>query len=414
MNLLVLLYFLAIAPKLLWERVVKGKKHPGFLQRLGFFLPHPQGKPTLWLHAVSVGEVKSARPLFDRLRRNYPGFFFLVTTTTATGQEEAKKTLGSADAFAYLPLDLPWVVQRWVRQLRPQLFVSIESDLWPNLLAAIQQKGGKTALVSGKMSERSARRYRRLSFFAQAIFSRLDLVCVQNELQLARFSPLVPNSARLAATGNLKFDLQPQTVDSFYWKARWNLQQPAIAIACTHPNEEERILDALYPSSPYFFFLAPRHPERFAAVGRLLAQKKIPFLRWSQSQNSPEIHRGGERVVLVDTMGALPICYTLSRLAILGGSFIDRIGGHNILEPCLYGTPVFFGPHMFGQTELAARVLEAQAGAQLSPAALRGAVDRFFASPTLEEKMRGSALALFENHRGSTERTLAKIAPLLK
>ena len=398
-NVALFFYLLAILPKLLFD-LLKGKKHPSLLQRLGASLPNPQGKPVIWIHGVSVGEIKAAQPLFRALKQKHPSAFFLITTTTATGQSEARRSLSEADAFCYLPLDFTFVVRRWVQKLRPQLFLLIESDFWPNLLAAIQRAGGKTILVSGKMSERSFKRFLLFSPLARCLFDRFDLLLVQNQTHHGRFFPFA-NPSRLHITGNLKLDFQPQIPDTSYWKGKISL--PVITIASTHAPEEEQILDAL-KNLDLFLFLAPRHPERFEAVAELLTQKKIPFIRFSQP------HLQGERVVLVDAMGRLPLCYSLSRLAIVGGSFIPQIGGHNILEPCLYGAPVLFGPHMHAQEELTARVLEAKAGRQVPLNQLSSSIRDLLH----DSAMQHAAKKIIETCKGATEKVLPHINDLFR
>lgn len=391
-NALVLLYLLIIAPKLLLDRVLKGKRHPGFLQRIGFNIPEAD-RPVIWIHAVSVGEVKSAQPLFRELREKEKNAFFLITTTSATGQAEAKRSLPEADAFAYLPIDLSWVVKRWVKQLNPRRFILIESDFWFNLLSALKKNGTEISLVSGKLSERSARRFLYFSPFAKRLFALFDHLCVQNEEHWDRFFPLVDDPARLHITGNIKLDFKPQPIEGTL-----ELPQPVITISCTHAPEEEMLLDALEEGN-WFIILAPRHPERFEGVAELLKKKNIPFSRWSQRES-------GGRVLLVDAMGQLPICYAHSRLSILGGSFVEHIGGHNVLEPCLYGTPVIFGPHMYGQGEFTKRALDSGAGIQVSLNHLRQTVIDFFNKPEQEMEMRLSARELIETSRGSTLRTI--------
>ncbi len=393
MNVLILLYLLIVAPKLLIDRVFRGKRHPGLLQRLGFGIPKAD-RPVIWIHAVSVGEVKAAQPLFRELRQKEPNSFFLITTTSATGQAEAKRSLAEADAFAYLPVDLTWVVNRWVKQLNPRHFILVESDFWYNLLAALKKNGTHIALVSGKMSERSARRFKQFSFFARKLFSHFDQLCLQNETHLQRYAPLVADPAKLHLTGNLKLDIKPQAIEG-----RLDLPQPVITISCTHATEEEWLLDALQ-GGEWFIILAPRHPERFESVAELLARKNIPFSRWSSPQKNT-------KVLLVDAMGQLPICYAHSRLAILGGSFVTHIGGHNVLEPCLYGTPVIFGPHMQGQAEFAQRAIESGAGLQVPLSNIRSTVVEFLNNPKKEESMRKSARELIQSGRGSTIRTLS-------
>lgn len=398
MNLLILIYLLLIAPKLLLDRILKGKKHPGLGQRLGFKIPKAN-RPVTWIHAVSVGEVKAAQPLFRKLRKKEPHTFFLITTTSATGQAEAKRSLPEADAFAYLPLDFSWVVNRWVQQLNPRRFILVESDFWFNLLSALKKNGTQISLVSGKMSERSARRFLFFSFFAKKLFALFDHLCLQNREYLERFSPLLKDPSRLHITGNLKLDLKPQPITN-----KLDLPQPVITISCTHPTEEELILDALQVEA-WFLILAPRHPERFEEVAKLLAKRNIPFSRWSEGKIEG-------RALLVDTMGQLPTCYAHSRLAILGGSFVDHVGGHNVLEPSLYGIPVFFGPHMQGQLEFAKKSIDSGAGLQLTIGNLHQAIIQFFRNPQQEEAMRRAARELIEQNRGATSRTLSHLIPV--
>ncbi|MBX7065868.1 MAG: hypothetical protein K1X28_01435 [Parachlamydiales bacterium] len=382
-----MLYFVLMAPKIILDRL-KGKRHPDLLQRLGFGLPKPD-RPVIWIHGVSVGEIKAAGPLFKALKTN--DRFFFVTATTATGLAEARRSLSQADAFAYLPIDFTWVVRKFVKTLKPSHFILIESDFWPNLLKELKKHGTILSLVSGKMSERSAKRFRLFAHLSKRLFSLFDHLCVQNEEHYQRFLPFA-DQARLKITGNLKLDIKPQPVTQ-----KLELSDPVITISCTHAPEEEMILNAL-SSGPWTLLIAPRHPERFDEVAALFEKKQIPFSRWSQNKTG--------KLILVDAMGQLPICYAHSRLAILGGSFIDGIGGHNVLEPCLYGTPVFFGPYMQTQKEFVKRVLEAKAGQQLPIGDLRRMVDQFFSDIGMEQSMRQATKHSIEAGRGATQRTL--------
>ncbi|MGB7978918.1 MAG: glycosyltransferase N-terminal domain-containing protein [Chlamydiales bacterium] len=391
MNVLVFLYLFIIAPKLLLDRLLKGKRHPGFLQRCGWIIPKAD-RPVIWIHAVSVGEVKSAQTLFRALKQKESGVFFLITTTSATGQAEAKRSLPEADAFAYLPIDFSWIVKRWVKQLNPRRFILIESDFWWNLLSALRKNGTQISLVSGKLSERSARRFGIFPRFARKLFAHFDSICVQNTEHRDRFLPFAA-PGQIHVTGNLKLDLISEPITHIL-----DIPDPAITISCTHAPEEELLLDAL-KDGEWFFILAPRHPERFNDVAEMLTKKKIPFARWGAPER-------GKKVLLVDAMGQLPSCYAHSRLAILGGSFVDRIGGHNVLEPCLYGTPVLFGPYMHAQTEFAKRAIDAGVGIQVSLAEIRGAVVAFFSDKSREETMRRSTHTALEEARGATFRTM--------
>ena len=380
-----------MAPKIALDRL-RGKRHPAFFQRLGFSLPTPAQKTVIWIHAVSVGEVKAAAPFFHLLKDTFPDAWFCITTTTATGQEEAKtRSLTMADAFLYLPLDFSFAARRFVKKLRPHLFFLVEGDLWPNLLAEIRKSGCKTFLISGKMSQKSASRWRFFPSFAKRLFSHIDLICAQSQEHANRFLPFLSNPSKLRITGNLKFDMRPQVSKNLLITDR-----PVLTLSSTHAPEEEVLLDLL-ETGPWVIFLAPRHPERFEEVARLLTKKNISFIRLSQmGEYSPKT-----KVILVDAMGQLASCYANSKLAIMGGSFVPHIGGHNVLEPCLYGCPVLFGPHTFAQEELVQQVLDAGAGLQRPLSQVLEGVqqilaDHFlFSSRALQcaEQMRGASLS---------------------
>jgi 3-deoxy-D-manno-octulosonic-acid transferase len=372
-NFAIGLGFLLFLPKIGWDQRKKQKRFPSWKDRWGSDVPDPEGKTVFWVHAVSVGEVKSAKPLVEIIRTEHPEAFILVTMASVTGQEEAKRFLKEADAFRFLPLDFSWIMRRWTDCLQPKALLLIEGDLWYHLTKHVARVQGKIVLVSGKISLRSARRYQSVAFFSKKLFSLFDLILLQNEEYLKRFQSFVEDEKKLFVTGNLKFDGVPVQIDrSLYEK----ILSPGIMIACTHAPEEEELLDALQ-GIDLPIFLAPRHPERFQEVALLLTKKRIDFVRWSEKEK----RRGGERVILIDGMGLLPIFYSFSQLAIVAGSFSSRIGGHNILEPCLYGVPVFFGPHMHQQQELAESLLLCRAGVQVSTSELAVAVQTFLAQP---------------------------------
>jgi len=396
MNGLIFLYLLLISPKLVFDRMVKGKKHPGLLQRLGFDLPSVNG-PVIWIHAVSVGEVKAAAPLFTKLKEAYPGHFFLVTTTSATGQAEAKRSLSKADAYSYLPIDLSWVARRFISHFRPEKFILIESDFWPNLLRELKRGGAQITLASGKMSERSARRFSFFSYFSKNLFSLFDLLCVQSEEHYDRFFPLVLDKSKLHISGNLKLDMTPQRVDL----SHFSIEKPIITISCTHAHEEEMILSELI-GGDWYILLAPRHPERFIEVATLLKKLNISFTKWSDKSFTGE-------VLLVDTMGQLPTCYGSSRLVIMGGSYVKHIGGHNMFEPLLYGAPVIFGPFTYGQTELVNKASNAGSGICVPIESLREFVGRFFESREQEDEMKKGAEQLMNKSRGAADRIFSKL-----
>ncbi len=290
-------------------------------------------------------------------------------------------------------------MKRWIAAFRPNLLIFLEGDIWLNLMIEAKKANVKTALASGKISEKSARRFRLFRFLSHQIFGSLDLLCVQNEEYRDRFAQFVRRPVHVS--GNLKLDIEPQSVDPIQVRRRFNVKDTdrVITIACTHSPEEKDLLTVLRPlweqSSNAVIFLAPRHPERFESVAALLHQMKIPFSRWLGK-------RVQEPGVLVDAMGQLPSCYCISRAAIVAGSFSSRKGGHNILEPCLYGCPVLFGPHMQAQKELARLALQAGVGQQVLEDFLIETLLKWFDSSAL---LHANILRLIEKNRGSARRT---------
>lgn len=392
-----LLLFLA----LFIREAARGKKRAQFLLKKLHFapLPDPKGREVIWIHAVSVGEVKAALPLFQALLEKHPGAFFLLTTTTETGQKEAKRLFGKADAILPLPLDLKRTVRRVVSHFRPRFFYLIETDVWPRLLEAVRMHGGRVYLVSGKMSERTARRLHRFPRVGRWLFSSFSGACLQSKEHKKRFAPFFEGKP-LRVTGNLKFDAAPEAVDLPFWQKRYASDLPWIALTCTHPGEEKLLLQELLPL-PVRIFLAPRHPERFSLVAGELAASGVSFCRLEEPCSFTH------RVVLVDAMGKLPILYSLSTIAVVGGSFLPGVGGHNVLEPCLYGCFSLFGPHMEGQKEIAAHVLEEKLGLQCSLSELKAALEVQLLSLSPQKRLpKGS--------RKITEATLDAVASMEK
>jgi len=404
-NILLTLFAIGMTPKIVWQMWRQGKKVPGLRDRLGLDPPvsSESSRRRVWIHAVSLGEIKAAKPLVDDLYKSE----LLVTTSTATGYEEACRLFSGKAQVRYFPLDFSWTMRRWVCAFRPSLLIFVEGDIWPNLLREAQSQKAKTALVSGKISEKSARRFCLFRALSRRLFDSLDLLCVQNEDYRDRFAQFVKRPIHVS--GNLKLDQDPQPVDSAAIRRRFALKedQLAITIACTHSPEEKELLAELRPLweriPDLVVFLAPRHPERFEAVASLLNQLKIPFCRWNET-------RVQEPLILVDAMGQLPHCYGVSSAAVVAGSFSSRNGGHNVLEPCLYGCPVLFGPHMHAQKEFAKIALQSGVGRQISEDLLAVTLIEWFESLA---PLRANALRLIEKNRGSAERTLEMLQNIL-
>ncbi|MDN3506398.1 MAG: glycosyltransferase N-terminal domain-containing protein [Simkaniaceae bacterium] len=344
-NLILILGAIAQIPKWLLQK----KYHGTILQRLGFSLPAKANTiPTIWIHAVSMGETSAILPIYKRLREKYPTAAFYFSSMTKTGLARAQKLYPEAAGYFYLPLDFSWVMKRLVLRLKPDILVLSEGDFWHNLIRNVKSRGGKVLLLNGKISLRSSNRFAKVPRFSKRLFKQIDHLCIQNTEYATRFRSLYIPPERISITGNLKLSIEAPKLDpkeKAKWREKFGFKETdrVITIGSTHEREEELILPQI---SGFKILLAPRHPERFAAIRKFL--EKNPY---------PHVH-------LVDQMGLLNICFQLSDLAIIGGSFLPGVGGHNIFEPIQAEIPVLFGPYMETQNELVELILNANAGIQ--------------------------------------------------
>lgn len=360
-------------PKLLWDWVFK--KDKSLLVYLGFYLPKARPisdtRPCFLFYAVSMGETKAASSLFFQIKKTYPDACFYVMSRTLTGHEEAKRSLPGADGHFLLPFDFSWNASKIVTRLRPKAIIVVESDLWFNLLSIAKSYGTKVFMVSARISERSCCRFSKVPFFSKRLFSCFTAICAQNELYQKRFVLLGADPAHVFVTGNLKWNVQiPRSDRNLINDLGLKKEDFILVIGSTHEGEEEQILERLAGLLQDFFqlklILVPRHPQRFAEVRQLLCKQGLPFIAFSAKKEKT----GKERVILVDEMGILCDLYKIADLAIVAGSFISNLEGHNILEPIQMGAPVLFGPYMNAQKDLVETVLQAEAGEQVDLSSL--------------------------------------------
>lgn len=330
-----------MAVKLLFQG--KGGK---LLSRLRLPKIPPKGEKErrIWIHSVSLGETKAAAPLIKQIKEELPDAKIYLSTLTVTGLQEAKKS-EFLEACFLLPLDLPYLMKKLVKSVSPDLFIFIETDFWPGLLHELKAHGTKIALINGKMSEKSFKRFQLLHPLTKRLFGGIDLFCLQSEEYRKRFSALPINNEKIVVTGNVKFDIIPQLkrYDDLHFPKRKKI----VTIASTHEGEEELILNALGElGDDVCLLFAPRHPERFERVAAMLKGKGKAFRLIGEPSD------GKEEIVLINRMGVMDHCFANSHAAIVGGSFITGVGGHNIFEPARHGLPVFYGPNMHTQKEL--------------------------------------------------------------
>ncbi len=336
-----------------------------WLERLGQGgQSNPATESPVWIHAASVGEVLAAEPLVRELRERRPGLPIFVSTTSVPGREAASHHLG-ADSVRLAPLDVARLTDATIRKIRPRALVLIETELWPALIRSAKRAGVPVVLVSGRISERAAARYARIPKLMRAMLGFVDLCLMQSAVDAERICALGADPRKVRVLGNLKFARQASTVVAQPGEnalARWLAQQPLFVAASTHPGEEELVLQAMariWPTYPRArLLLAPRRPERFKAVAGLLQHWGMAAVRRSEFCEPTE----DLRVVLLDTLGELPNYLSCATGVFVGGTFDPRVGGHNVLEPALFGKPVAFGPHTEHVAEAAKQLLAARAG----------------------------------------------------
>ena len=405
------------APAVFAATLVRAAKDPAYRTHLGerFGLGRRLAMPSIWLHAVSVGEVSAAAALVRALHARHPDVPLVLTTATPTGRAQAATLFGADVEVRFLPYDTAGSVRRFLARIRPLAAIIMETELWPNLLHECGRRGVPVVFASARLAARSVPRYRRFGTLFSAGL-RNAWVAAQSSADADRFIALGADPARTRVVGNLKFDMRPgeAVAESGRELRRRYLGARAVWTAgSTHEGEEELVLGAHAVLERAvrgaLLVLVPRHPQRFAGVAALLERRGLVFDRRGRS----ETVRPEAQVLLLDTMGELTAFYAASDVAFVGGSLVP-VGGHNLLEPAALGVPVITGPHTENGPEIARLLIEAGGALEVPDGvALAAAAGRLLADPALRERMGESARSFVEAHRGSLARLLALIEPLL-
>jgi 3-deoxy-D-manno-octulosonic-acid transferase len=386
----------------LWWR---GRREPayrlGITERLGIYALQAPDQ-LLWIHAVSVGEARAAEPLARALQRALPDHQLLFTCTTAAGRDTLRQVFGESALVCYLPYDYPESVQGFLGHFRPRLAVLMETEIWPNLLEGCAAARVPVLLANARLSEKSARRYRRWRALAAPALARLSAVCAQSADDAARLREL--GAGGVEVTGNLKFDIEPdaaQLAAGRAWRARLN--RPVLLLASTREGEEALLLKETDQTNA-LIVVVPRHPQRFDEVAK-----------WAQARRSrdgfPDFNT---RVYLGDTMGEMAFYYGACDVALIGGS-LAPLGGQNLIEALAAGAPVVVGPHMFNFEEATRLALNSGAALQaVDAAAAVQACIGLLADPARRQAMALAGKKLCEAHRGATGRHLAACTRLLE
>src|SRR6476661_2938525 len=412
-----------MSPYLAWQ-AVRYRKYIGSLgQRLGY-LPltfNLDAEESIWIHAVSVGEVLTARALLPQLRQRYPRLRLFLSTTTMTGQQIARNNLQYVDEVFYFPFDLGFIVNRTLRLVKPRLFIMMETELWPNLLRACHRDGVRTMLVNGRISSRSYPRYRLARPFFRRVLRHVDRFCMQSDESARRVVDIGADRERVMVTGSLKFDsleIPGSTVERGRNRVlryfRVSPDRPVVIAASTLKGEEDAILEAFQriraTMTNALLIIAPRKPQRFDDVERLARRAGWNVARRTELRVDAEPRHD---VVVLDTIGELAQLYQIATAVFVGGSLADT-GGHNILEPAVFGKPIVFGPYMQNFAEISRTFLDNGAAVQVqSGRELESALLDLLGDPVRRAGLGAAARALVEANRGARTKTLAAITQVL-
>jgi 3-deoxy-D-manno-octulosonic-acid transferase len=405
-NIVQLLALLLLVPFLALWVLMAAKYRSRIPLRLGFGLRRlvrglPSG-PRVWIHALSVGEMASARPLVQLLRREMPEVVIILSFTTRGGEEYGKRLAGVVDCLVPFPLDCYWVVAHFVRVLRPDLFVLVETDFWPNLLARLQREGVPSLLVNGRITNSSMASYQRFKFLFAPLFQGFWRISMQMGDDARRLAELGVTPERIVVCGNLKYDMTPVSADG---SPTLDLSdcglsgRPLLVAGSTHAGEEDILLDTFlklrisYPELA--MVIAPRTVTRAPAVLSLGDKMGLKCgLRSNQGANSCQ-------VLVLDTLGELAQVYQQADLAFVGGSLVNE-GGHNPLEPALFGKPVLFGTDMSDFAEISRDLCEAGAAVTVTAESILEAMTTLLAQEERRKEMGRAAEALVLAHQGAS------------
>ena len=421
-SVLTLLLFVVVSPYFVYQ-AIRYKKYIGSLkERLGF-LPitfNLDGEESIWIHAVSVGEVLTARALASDLKELYPRLRLFLSTTTVAGQQVARLNQ-SVDGVFYFPFDWAFIVRRTLNLVKPRLFIMMETEIWPNLLRLCRARGVKTMMINGRISSRSYPRYRLVRPLFRRVLADVDRFCMQSEESARRIIDLGADPTKVAVTGSLKFDSLELPSATPHGRTRERVlrffritpNRPVIVAGSTMRGEEAAVLRAfvrIKASAPgALAILAPRHPERFGEVERLCRDTGLVTMRRSELPIDVEPRAD---VIVLDSIGELARIYQIATAVFVGGSLVDH-GGHNILEPAIVGKPILFGPYMQNFKEIADTFLANGAALQIqSDGELEEALPRLLTDPVRRARLGAAARALVEANRGAKQKTLAVIAEL--
>ena len=363
----------------------------------------------IWVHAVSVGEVNASLPLLGRLKETFPGTTVILSTITDTGRKVARERAPEGTKVVYLPFDMAFVLKRCLRRIHPMMFITIETEIWPNIFRVLGRQGIPVFVLNGRLSEKSSRGYARVSFFMKKVFSHVKVFAMQSPLDAERLARIGADPEKIRVLGNFKFDI---AVSGKMPEWAETLEGPVVVAGSTHRGEEEIILSAYRKNIERFpglkLILAPRHPERFKEVEALIRAEKIPFLKRSElGSGGPIPVSFTSGIVLLDAIGELSAVYGIADIAIIGKSFTGY-GGQNPLEPAYLGKAILCGRHM-ENFPFMKDLYEAGAAFEVDAESLAKKIRELLISPGKARAAGEKAREVYRKNSGAVERAMAVI-----
>lgn len=397
------------SPWWLVQMLRSGRYREGLLERFGRLPARLRVKPgSIWLHAVSVGEVLAAQRLVADLEQ--AGLSVCVSTTTRAGQQLARQRFGEERVF-YFPLDFAFAVRAYLRRLQPSMLLLMESELWPRVLVECERAAVPLVVANARVSDRSFPRYMRLRSLWQRLLAKVRVILAQSEEDVRRWQAI--GAKRVESVGNLKYDVQSPQTSELIALLKTHLPQvaPLLVSGSTLEGEEAALLECWKQCGASAVMLfAPRHPQRFEAVAKLLEESGVQWQRLSAWRRSPTAIAAGT-VLLLDSIGELASLYSMATVAFVGGSLIDA-GGHNPLEPAQFGVPVLAGPSYTNFRAMVEAMIAAQAIQIVTLDSLCSSIRNALTHPDIEMGERGKRF--YESQAGATQRTVDQITAILR
>ena len=402
--------------------VIKGKAHRDFAQRFGKLPSVFKTISTLhpvWIHAVSVGEVMAVKNFVEKINMKFPSRKIILSTTTRTGNEMAKKIFPEGILKFYFPLDFSFVVRRVVNLINPSLFIMMETEIWPNLILELSKRNIPIMLINGRISERSVKGYKKIKFFFKDILGKISVFCMRTQRDARNIESLGAPKERVKITGNMKFDVASDIKTAAVNTALGIDQHDKLIIAgSTHGGEEEIALDVYEELSQKCeharLLIAPRHIDKAGAIKKIVEQRGFEGALLSHIKGNPNKAIPKKSILILDTFGELGKLYSLATIVFMGGSLVRR-GGHNIVEPAAFGKPIVFGPYMFNFRDMAKSFLENKAAVEVKDKKeLLETLERLLKDESKRATLGRNAKGLIDKNKGATERNINELTEFIE